>query len=53
MMSFSPRTIDSQALAVEGFRAMELHKITQLVVEENGNYTGMVHLHDILKEGIF
>lgn len=53
MMSFSPRTIDSQALAVEGFRAMELHKITQLVVEENGNYIGMVHLHDILKEGIF
>jgi arabinose-5-phosphate isomerase len=53
IMGHSPRTIDAEALAVEGFHIMEQNNITQLIVTEKGQYCGMVHLHDILKEGIF
>jgi arabinose-5-phosphate isomerase len=31
---------------------MENNSITQLVVTDNGEYKGVLHLHDILKEGI-
>jgi arabinose-5-phosphate isomerase len=53
IMNKNPRTIDSGALAVEGFQLMEAHSITQLIVLKGDNYLGIVHLHDILKEGIF
>jgi len=53
MMSHSPKTIDATELAVEGFQTMESNQITQLIVMDKGSYVGMVHLHDILKEGIF
>ena len=53
MMGHNPRTIEADELAVEGFRIMESHKITQLVVTRGGEYAGVVHLHDILREGIF
>jgi arabinose-5-phosphate isomerase len=52
-MGHSPMTIDGDSLAVEGFHVMESRSITQLIVTENGKYAGVVHLHDILKEGIF
>jgi arabinose-5-phosphate isomerase len=32
---------------------MEENNITQLVVLENNSYKGLIHLHDIIKEGIF
>jgi arabinose-5-phosphate isomerase len=53
IMGHSPLTIDAEALAVEGFYVMEQNNITQLVVTDKGLYCGVVHLHDILKEGIF
>ncbi len=53
IMTTSPKTMDREELAVEGFRLMEKHNITQVFVTENGIYAGAVHLHDILKEGIF
>ncbi len=53
MMSHSPKTIDQDELAVSGFQVMENNHITQLIVTRNGQYKGIVHLHDILKEGIF
>ncbi|MFM9984486.1 MAG: SIS domain-containing protein [Flavobacteriales bacterium] len=53
VMGKSPRTIESDALAVEAFQIMEEHNITTLIVTKNGEYKGIVHLHDILKEGIF
>ena len=31
---------------------MKKNKITQLIVEDNNNYTGIIHLHNIIKEGI-
>ncbi|MCC6599757.1 MAG: KpsF/GutQ family sugar-phosphate isomerase [Crocinitomicaceae bacterium] len=53
IMHSAPRTIEADELAVEGFRQMENNNITQLIVTKNGYYKGIVHLHDILKEGIF
>ena len=53
VMGKSPRTIEADALAVEAFQVMEAHNITTLIVTKNGEYKGIVHLHDILKEGIF
>jgi arabinose-5-phosphate isomerase len=31
---------------------METHKISQLLVTEQGNYAGVIHIHDLIKEGI-
>jgi len=52
IMSINPKTIEKDALAVEAFNLMEKHNITQLIVVENNKYLGMIHIHDILKEGI-
>jgi len=52
IMSANPKSIDKDELAVNAFNKMESHKITQLIVTENNKYAGMIHLHDILKEGI-
>ena len=54
IMSTNPRTIDESALAIKGFELMEKHSISQLIVLNSAQkYVGIVHLHDILKEGIF
>ena len=53
IMNATPKTLDHHALAVKAFEVMESHNITQIIVTEDGNYKGIVHLHDILKEGIF
>lgn len=54
IMSTNPRTISETALAVKGFELMEKHSISQLIVlDSDEKYLGIVHLHDILKEGIF
>ncbi len=52
IMSANPKSIEKDELAVNAFNKMESHKITQLIVTENNKYAGMIHLHDILKEGI-
>jgi arabinose-5-phosphate isomerase len=52
IMSPSPKTISKNELAINAFNLMEEHNITQLIVKEKGKYLGMIHLHDILKEGI-
>jgi arabinose-5-phosphate isomerase len=53
IMTKNPRVIESNALAVEAFHIMEQNSITQLVVVKGDKYKGIIHLHDILKEGIF
>lgn len=53
IMGPNPKTIEATELAVAGFQIMESNSITQLIVVKNGKYKGIVHLHDILKEGIF
>lgn len=53
IMNPTPRSIESSAMAIKGFQLMEENNISQLVVFENGSYVGIVHLHDIIKEGIY
>lgn len=53
IMGTQPKEMPSDALAFDAFQIMEQHSITQILVVDNSSYKGMVHLHDILKEGIF
>ncbi|HFA50868.1 MAG TPA: KpsF/GutQ family sugar-phosphate isomerase [Bacteroidetes bacterium] len=52
IMSENPKTIAAGALAVKALEAMRENSITQLLVEEDGQYVGVVHLHDLVREGI-
>ncbi|TNJ44736.1 KpsF/GutQ family sugar-phosphate isomerase [Tamlana fucoidanivorans] len=52
IMSKKPRTIEASAMAIDALDVMEDHSISQLLVEHNGEYAGVVHLHDLIKEGI-
>ena len=52
IMSANPKRIQAEAMAIDALELMETHGISQLLVEENGNYAGVVHLHDLIKEGI-
>ena len=52
IMTQSPKTIAADVLAVEALEQMQTNNITQLVVTENETYLGVIHLHDLLKEGI-
>jgi len=52
IMSKNPKTIETNAMAVDAMELMEKHGISQLLVEEEGLYAGVVHLHDLIKEGI-
>ena len=53
VMTKNPLTIDKEELVVNALSLMRENNITQLPVTDNGNYIGVIHLHDILKEGIF
>ena len=53
IMTNNPKTINTSCLAAEALAVMEENNITQLVVLENNSYKGLIHLHDIIKEGIF
>lgn len=48
----SPKSIEGDALAVNALELMRNHNITQLVVTNNGKYDGILHLHDLVKEGL-
>lgn len=52
VMTHNPKTITSYDMVVKAFNIMENYSITQLVVADEGEYKGVLHLHDILKEGI-
>ena len=52
IMNKKPKNIDSSALAVDALTLMRKYSITQLVVMDGLRYKGMIHLHDIVKEGI-
>ncbi|MBG7612857.1 KpsF/GutQ family sugar-phosphate isomerase [Polaribacter sp. BAL334] len=54
IMSKNPKTIQEDAMAIEALDRMETNSITQiLVTNHDDNYIGVVHLHDLIKEGIF
>lgn len=52
IMCANPKQIQATELAVVALKIMEEHNITQLLVMDEKKYLGIVHLHDILKEGI-
>jgi arabinose-5-phosphate isomerase len=53
VMSKNPKTIKEDAFAVEALEIMRNNHITQLLVTDNNNkYLGVVHLHDLIQEGI-
>jgi len=52
IMNNNPKSILSSELAIEALKIMEQNNISQLLVVENEAYIGIIHLHDILKEGI-
>jgi len=53
IMSTNPKRIINDAMAVDAMELMETNGISQLLVENKaGNYEGVVHLHDLIKEGI-
>jgi arabinose-5-phosphate isomerase len=52
IMSKNPVSIAIDTLAIDAMELMETHKISQLLVTEQGNYAGVIHIHDLLKEGI-
>ena len=54
IMSKNPRTIHKDAMAIDALDKLENSSITQiLAVDDANNYAGVVHLHDLIKEGIF
>ena len=53
IMGSNPKTINYDAMAVAALETMERNNITQLLVEKNNEYAGIIHLHDLIKEGIF
>lgn len=52
IMTKNPKTIKSTDMVSDALNILEDFSITQLVVVDNGQYKGVIHLHDILKEGI-
>jgi arabinose-5-phosphate isomerase len=52
IMSKKPLTIASDTLAVKALGIMRENNITQLLVVDKQKYQGVIHLHDILREGI-
>jgi len=52
IMSSEPKTIGADALAVEALDTLRRNEITQLAVTENEKYLGIIHLHDLIREGL-
>ena len=52
IMTQNPKTIDENDLVADALHKMRNNSITQLPVLRNGTYVGVIHLHDILKEGV-
>ena len=52
IMSVTPKTIASDVLAVKALEIMQANNISQILVVDGENYKGIVHLHNLIKEGI-
>ncbi len=50
--SLNPKTIETKELAVQALELLRKNNISQVLVTENGQYSGIVHLHDLIKEGL-
>ncbi len=52
IMTVNPKTIHPDALAVEALDLLRKYEITQLAVTDNKTYKGIIHLHDLIREGL-
>ncbi len=52
ILTRNPKTIDPLIMAVDALEIFALYDISQLIVAENGKYLGILHLHELIKEGI-
>lgn len=52
IMTGNPATIEPDKLAVEALDILRKKEITQLVVTDKGKYLGIIHLHDLVREGL-
>ncbi|WP_314894244.1 KpsF/GutQ family sugar-phosphate isomerase [uncultured Capnocytophaga sp.] len=52
IMSLHPKTVEAHTLATDALDFMQNHKITQLLVTKAGKYVGVIHLHNLIQEGI-
>ncbi len=52
IMNSNPKVIDANELAINALAMMRLNNISQLVVLESNQYIGMIHIHDLLREGL-
>ena len=52
IMSINPKTIEGDALAIDAMELMRENNISQLLVVNNKQYLGVIHLHDLIKEGL-
>jgi arabinose-5-phosphate isomerase len=52
IMSRNPKVVEKGELAVNAFSIMEKNKITSVIVMDEGKYAGLIHIHDVLREGI-
>jgi arabinose-5-phosphate isomerase len=52
IMTTNPKSIEPGELAIDALDILRKKEITQLVVSENGKYRGIIHLHDLVKEGL-
>jgi len=52
IMTKNPKTIEPDELAVDALDILRKEEISQLVVSNNGKYLGIIHLHDLIREGL-
>ena len=52
IMTRNPKRIANNAMAVEAMEMMDSFGITQILAEDKGKYSGVVHIHNLTKEGI-
>jgi arabinose-5-phosphate isomerase len=52
IMTRNPKMIPSTIMVTDALNILEDFAITQLIVVDNDEYKGVLHLHDILKEGV-
>ena len=52
IMSRYPKMMESNSLAYEALKIMKSNSINQLIVTKDSKYVGIVHIHDIIKQGI-
>jgi len=52
IMTVNPKQVDKNMLAFDALQIMKDNSITQLLVMDNDKYFGIIHLHDLLHEGI-